>query len=86
MRISLFLTQQFDKYLLSNYYSQDSENAEIQEAQTHSSRTSQYLERQIQKEIWCTVVRTMIGTCRKFHGNTKKICITECQEKISQMM
>lgn len=29
MRISLFLTQQFDKYLLSNYYSQDSENAEI---------------------------------------------------------
>lgn len=78
-------TQQFYKYLLNNYHAQGSENVEIQEAQTHSLRTSQYLGRQIQKEIWHIVVRTLTGTCMKFQGNTKNWCIIESQGKNSQM-
>lgn len=43
MRISLLFTRQFEKYLLNNCYTQGSENVEVQEPQTHSSRPSQYL-------------------------------------------
>lgn len=58
---NLLLTHQFDKYLLNNNCAQDSGNVKVKKMCTYSLKTSQYLGKQIQKDLWYVVVRTMTG-------------------------
>lgn len=48
---NLLFTHQFDKYLLNINCAQDSGNVKVRKTWTYSLKTSQYLGRQIQKEL-----------------------------------